>query len=160
MSEAEIRCWDSSEDILYLNVGKPPRKSASLENRSRSTSVEQSCAVEGWRAINGDRRISWLIELGRTLAGAILRQWVKCYTEFQCGSDYQTEGHLRPKHAWPQSTGDNSVGMAWKESVWQKPRWSVPADKREGIQREAREGLGQRRIFSFFEIGELISTCW
>lgn len=53
----------------------------------------------------------WPIKLRGTQAGAVLRQLVKCCPEFQCGSGYQAEGHLRPKHAWLQSTGESSVGM-------------------------------------------------
>lgn len=139
MSKPKIPCCDSSEDILYLNVGKLPWRSPSLETGAGAQEhAVQSRDGELLKETGG--AASWLNleELWQVLS---LGNWSNA-AEFQCASAYQTKGHLRPKHAWPQSTGEDSVGMGWKETVWQ--------NLRERVQREVREGLGQNRIFLFF----------
>lgn len=97
--------------MLYLNVGKPPRKSASVENRSQRASVVRRCAVKGWRAINRARRSTE--ELWQMLHSDSGGR-AKCCWEFRWGSGHQNEEHWRPIHAWPQSTGEDSIGMGWK----------------------------------------------
>lgn len=161
-AEPEIQFWDSSVHMLYLNVGKPPRKSASLENRRQRAGLVQRCAVQEWKAIYRAWRMGRLTEHRGTQAGAGLRPQLtgQMLPRAQMGkwpSDWGTlKTQSRVASKYKRKLNRNGLKIRRlaeiQERVWAPSVYPLIKDGGVGVR-------SQEEVL-FLRNGELIATCW